>query len=382
METDRWALAAGPLRARLVRRVMDAGSLAEPGWRSAFQEIPRHLFVPYFYRPIPGGMGYDRLSAADTDPHRRARWLSGVYEDAPLVTRVREGAMLSSSSQPSLMAAMLEALEVREGHTVLEIGAGTGYNAALLAHRLGASAVTTVDLDSEITGSAREHLTASGFTSAPGGSGTVAVVTGDGALGCHERAPYDRIIATCELASVPGTWLGQCAAGALLLAPLAGGLIALRVTAAGRAEGRFLHTPAYFVPLRGPGASAHPPPTAVTDDEWVRRSRTPPRVLDDDVFRFVLALVAGELDVRRAFGGRGTAITAPDGSTARADRDGTVQLSGERDLWALVEHAYALWRDEGYPDRERFGIGVDGDRQWAWLDSPEGPHTWELSGRS
>lgn len=379
METDRWAHAAVPFRARLVRHAVDAGSLTQPAWRAAFQEVPRHLFVPYFYRPIPGRAGFDRLSGGDPDPRRRARWLAGVYEDVPLVTWVREGEPVSSSSQPSLMAAMLEALEVREGHTVLEIGTGTGYNAGLLAHRLGAPAITTVDLDRRITGAAREHLAAAGFAS--GGGGSVAVVTGDGALGCHERAPYDRIIATCELLSIPGAWLRQCAPGALVLAPLAGGLIALRVDGAGRADGRFLHTPAYFVALRGPGTLTHPPPKAVADDEWVRRSRTPPKVLDDDVFRFVLALAAGELDVSWAFGGRGAALTAPDGSTARADRDGTVQLAGERDLWALVEETYGLWRHEGYPDRERFGVSVDGERQWAWLDAQDGPHTWELTGR-
>ncbi len=347
--------------------------LAEPAWRTAFEQVPRHLFVPCYYRPIPGGGGYDRLCGDDPDPRRRSRWLAGVYEDAPLATRVRGGEMVSSSSQPSLMAAMLAALEVREGHTVLEIGAGTGYNAALLAHRLGASAVTTVDLDAAITAPARDHLGAAGF-------GSVVVVTGDGALGCHDRAPYDRIIATCELPSVPPAWLAQCVPGALVLAPLAGGLIALRVAGATRAEGRFLHTPAYFVALRGPGVPL-PPPAAVADDERVRRSRTPPQVLDDDVFRFVLALAAGELAVSWAFGGRGAALTAADGSTARADRDGLVQVAGERDLWALVEETYRLWRGAGYPDRERFGLSVAGERQWAWLDAPDGSHTWELTAR-
>ena len=110
METDRWAHAASPLRARLVRRITDAGLLADPAWRAAFAEVPRHLFVPYFYRPIPGRPAYDRLSGDDPDPRRSARWLSGVYEDVPLVTRVRGGDAVSSSSQPSLMAAMLEAV--------------------------------------------------------------------------------------------------------------------------------------------------------------------------------------------------------------------------------------------------------------------------------
>ncbi|MCZ9339668.1 methyltransferase domain-containing protein, partial [Streptomyces sp. TRM76130] len=102
----------------------------------------------------------------------------------------------SSSSQPSLMALMLAELRVADGDRVLEIGAGTGYNAALLCHRLGDDGlVTTVDLDPEITDSARRHLDAAGYHPA--------VVTGDGARGVPGRAPYDRIIATCALPAVP-----------------------------------------------------------------------------------------------------------------------------------------------------------------------------------
>jgi protein-L-isoaspartate(D-aspartate) O-methyltransferase len=366
------------LRARLVRRITDAGMLRDPAWRAAFEQVPRHVFVPYYYRPYPGGRGWDRLSADDPDPRRRIRWLSGAYDDIPLVTRVHEGVLVSSSSQPSLMAAMLEALEVREGQTVLEIGTGTGYNAALLAHRLGGPAVTTVDLDEEITDAARDHLAATGFGPRPEGRGQVTVLTGDGALGCHERAPFDRIMATCELSSVPGAWLRQCQPGGMVLAPIADGLVALRVADATYAEGRFLRTPAYFVSLRGQGAPQRPAPEPVGAGERVRGTHTPPWVLDDDVFRFVLALAAGEVDVNWAFGGRGVALTAPDGCAARAQRDGTVLVAGPRDLWALVEETYDIWCRERYPERERFGVTIAGSRQWAWLDSPDGPHTWSL----
>ncbi|MCQ4045432.1 methyltransferase domain-containing protein [Streptantibioticus rubrisoli] len=376
MDSDRWARTAGLLRARLVRRILDAGTLRDPAWRTAFEQVPRHVFVPYYYRPYPGGRGWDRLAADDPDPRRRARWLAGAYEDIPLVTRVQEGQLVSSSSQPSLMAMMLEALEVQQGQAVLEIGTGTGYNAALLAHRLGGCAVTTVDLEEEITDAARDHLAAVGFVSQ--GRGRVTVLTGDGALGCHERAPFDRIMATCELASVPEAWLRQCRPGGMVLAPIADGLAALRVTDAAHAEGRFLDTPAYFVALRGSGAPPHPLPAPVGEDGRVRGTNVPPVVLDDDVFRFVLALSAGELEVSWAFGGGGVAIAAPDGSTVRAQRDGTVLVSGPRDLWAVVEDSYRLWRRERFPRRARFGVSVSGSRQWAWLDAPDGPCVWPL----
>lgn len=371
---------ANALRTELVRQIAAAGMLTDPRWRRAFEQVPRHLFVPSYYRPGRSGRGYELLSGDDPDREWRARWLTGVYEDVPLVTLVRAGALVSSSSQPSLMAVMLEALDAAVGHAVLEIGTGTGYNAALLAHVLGADAITTVDVDSEITGAARERLAAAGYRG-------VTVVTGDGTLGCAPRAPYDRIMATCELSSVPAPWLRQCRPGGLVLVPIAGGLVALRVADAEHAEGRFLHTPAYFVALRDPGRKPQrrsvPPWEAVRagdgDAERVRRTETPPWVLDNEVFRFVVSLVLGDAAVTQAFGGRSAALAASDGSRAYVDGDGGVRVSGPRDLWAVVERVHYLWQREGRPRRERFGITVDGARQRAWLDAPDGRYVWELA---
>ncbi len=215
---DGYAEEAAALRTGLVREIVAGGGLTDPVWRAAFEEVPRHLFVPCYYEAgdaaaaaappstktagaagaagagevgaAHGTVGYTRLWRDDPHPLRRARWLAGAYADAPLATRVRDGELITSSSQPSLMARMLQALQARDGDRVLEIGAGTGYNAALLAHRLGDAHVTTLDLDPEITEAARNHLAAAGFRPA--------VVTGDGARGCPLHAPYDRIIARHE----------------------------------------------------------------------------------------------------------------------------------------------------------------------------------------
>jgi protein-L-isoaspartate(D-aspartate) O-methyltransferase len=308
-------------RGELVRGIGVRGVWeGEAEWREAFAEVPRHLFVPYYYVGVRGG--YERRWGEHADSRQRERWLRGVYEDVPLATRLRDGELVSSSSQPSLMATMLVELGVRDGDTVLEIGAGTGYNAALLSHRLGDEHVTTVDLDPEITESARRHLDAAGYHPT--------VVTGDGARGVPERAPFDRIIATCALPSVPRAWLAQCAPGGRILTPLATGLVLLRVADAAHAEGRFLDTPAYFVPLRGDTPPEPPLP---------RLEGLPRRARGDDLFRFLLTLTAGGLDPREA---------------------------------------YALWEREGEPPRERYGITVDGDRAWSWLDDPEGPYVWPL----
>jgi protein-L-isoaspartate(D-aspartate) O-methyltransferase len=296
---ERHRAAARALRVRMVRRIVAGGGLTDPAWRAAFAEVPRHLFV--LDELVEEGRGDPGGQRPDPDPgdtRRSLRRLSGAYADRPIATRVVGGELVSSSSQPSLMALMCQALEVRDGQRVLEIGAGTGYNAALLAHRLGPGAVTTVDLEPEITAGARAHLDAYGTEAAR----SVAVVTGDGALGHPPRAPYDRVMATCELPSVPAAWLEQCVPGGRILAPIATGLVALTVHGPARAQGRFLHTPAYFVPLRGALAS----------------------------------------------GGRG----------------------------GLGEQLFGGGRR---PDRTRYGLTVDGGRQWLWRDDPHGPDTWPLA---
>ncbi|MGW8380262.1 methyltransferase domain-containing protein [Streptomyces sp. ODS28] len=349
--------------ADLVRELVARGALTEPAWREAFAAVPRELFVPYYYAAGAGG-GQERLWREDADPRRRERWREGVYEDVPLATRLRDGELLSSSSQPSLMARMLEALQVREGMRVLEIGTGSGYNAALLAHRLGDERVTTVDLEPEITEAARRHLAEAGRRPR--------VVTGNGELGCPAHAPYDRIIATCALTSVPHGWLPQCTPGALAVLPVATGLLSLRVSGAAGAEGNFLSTPAFFVPLRGAvtadvgdaedngddpggaesGAASEPAEDSGTPSEAGPGPRTGPRpgspgartwvpadARRDDSFRFLLALSGGRLGTREA---------------------------------------YALWREAGKPSRERYGVTVRDGAQWAWLDEPDGEHTWPL----
>ncbi|MET8248484.1 methyltransferase domain-containing protein [Streptomyces sp. NPDC005202] len=328
---------AAAARAALVREIDASGAWAsDPGWREAFEAVPRHLFVPYYYvagggSPCSSGAessgegGYERRWGESPEPEARERWLRGAYADAPLATRLRDGELVSSSSQPSLMAKMLAELRVEDGNRVLEIGAGTGYNAALLAHRLGdEDLVTTVDLEPEITESARQHLAAAGYHPV--------VVTGDGARGVPERAPFDRIIATCALPSIPRAWLAQCTPGARILTPIATGLVALTVRDAAHAEGHFLDTSAYFVPLRGVSwPEVHAP----------QPGGLPRRAREDELFRFLLALTRGRLD---------------------------------------AQEAYALWEREGRPQRERYGITVSDEREWAWLDDPQGPHAWPLPG--
>jgi protein-L-isoaspartate(D-aspartate) O-methyltransferase len=161
----------------------------DPRVAQALRSVPRHLFLP----GVP--------------PEE-------AYTDEAIVTkRDSDGSPVSSSSQPGLMAHMLDQLDLTPGHRVLEIGAGTGYNAALIAHITGPSGlVVTVDLDEDLTAAAQDHLRQAGYPE-------VIVRTGDGAEGCREHAPYDRIIATVALSDLPPAWLEQVADGALIVMP-------------------------------------------------------------------------------------------------------------------------------------------------------------------
>ena len=136
-------------RAELVKTLVDRGVLTDLAWREAFATVPREAFVPRFTRREQGGqlVHYDHAAEGGT-----VDFLAAVYSDTSLITRFNAaGIATSSSTQPSLMTIMLERLDIHDGHTVLEIGTGSGYNAALLAHRLGDEAVTTIDVHPDRT---------------------------------------------------------------------------------------------------------------------------------------------------------------------------------------------------------------------------------------
>ncbi|OGN87610.1 MAG: methyltransferase, FxLD system [Chloroflexi bacterium RBG_13_46_14] len=177
------------LRNNLVDKLIDAGYIRSPIVEEAFRAVPRHLFVP----------GVD---------------LEKVYSDNSIPTKHIDGKLVSSSSQPAMMAIMLEQLGLQPGHRVLEIGAGTGYNAGLIQHLVGDSGlVVTVDIDEDIVEGAREHLRSAGL-------GKVRAVCGDGGLGCADYMPYDRIILTAGAWDIVPAWLDQLKPCGRLLLPL------------------------------------------------------------------------------------------------------------------------------------------------------------------
>ncbi len=239
---------------RLVDQLIARGALWSRPLIAAFRATPRHRFLPRVWH-YTRQHGWREIHTRN--PGRNELRL--MYSDRALTTRLSEAApgqtpvAISSSSQPSLMAEMLEDLQLAPGLKTLEIGAGTGYNAALLAHAAGP--VVSLDIDERVLAEAGEHLSA--FPDRP-----VQLRHGDGRLGCPEQAPFDRILVTAAAIDLEPAWLEQSVEGGLLLAPLdlAPGLAYLVCGTCrnGVFEGR-LTRPAYFMPLRGPSEEGNAP---------------------------------------------------------------------------------------------------------------------------
>lgn len=156
----------------------------------AFEAVPRHLFLP----GVPPETAYQ--------------------DEAIVIKRDADGQPVSSSSQPAIMALMLDQLGLQRGQRVLEIGAGTGYNAALISHLVSPGGeVVSMDIDEDVVAGARENLARAGHPD-------VTVVCADAVEGYPARAPHDRIIATVGVWDLAPAWLAQLAPGGRIVVPL------------------------------------------------------------------------------------------------------------------------------------------------------------------
>lgn len=362
-------------RARALADDLAALGVLDLAWREAFEQVPRHVFVPRFYQP-------DGTLIEGPDPDARDEWLDAVYRDASLTTqRLAEpgsGRIIptSSSTRPSLMALMLRMLNVRDGHSVLEIGTGTGYNAALLAYRLGDHHVTSIDIDPDLVEAARSAAHRIGL--AP------YLVAGEGDKGVPERAPFDRVLATCAVPTIPTQWVAQLADRGIIVADLraatSSSLVTLHRTAEGIATGRFHPTPGYFMWLR---PRADDPRRDEQESNFIydhtasRHSTTwlDPAMLTEPGLGLMVAASVPNLVQSVTFADPLTyGLRARDGSWTKVDKDSKdVVQSGQRSVWNEIEAAARHWEQLGRPDPSRFGLTVSADNgQQVWLDDPDG----------
>lgn len=361
----------------------EGGDIKTPVWYAAVAEVPRHLFVPRAYEQDNTGQ-WTSWDSVD-------RW-DRVYTTRTLVTALdsRRGfpEPASSSTNPELMVRMLEMLDFHDGHRVLEIGTGTGYNAALLSHRLGDDRVFSVDIDPELVALAAERLSSAGFRP------TLAAVDGQG--GFSQHAPYDRIIATCAVPAVPASWAEQLAPGGAVLVDLklaisAGNLVHLQLKDGGILEGRFAPRWASFMAMRHENDDiVSTPRVEETDGERSFATVVPVPPWNYSPVVWFLAQLSGlprhaqfgvVLD-RETWQPYAATLAAPDGSWARIDlAERTVSEGGKTSLWQPIEQAHRLWLDSGHPNWQRLGLTVDKDGQnTVWLDDPDSEHRWTITG--
>ncbi|MBW1603766.1 methyltransferase [Streptomyces sp. JJ66] len=355
-------------------------------WEAAFHGVPRHAFLPDTVWLGEELTPCDRREAPEA-------WLRAAYADAPVVTQVNDGKepgphgerwASSSASAPEIVFRMLEMLALEGGERVLEVGTGTGWNAGLLAHRLGPSLVTSVEVDAGLAARARACLHSVGVSPR--------VVTGDGAEVVD--GPLDRIVATCSVRRVPGRWVRGVRPGGVVLVPwetpwLCFGLLRLTAHADGSASGRF-HPYAAFMLMRSQRTDlrvfrdvvrdAHRPeesttglsPWAVTREDWAARFALGLQLPD------VWWAWHHEPDVA-GVASRLWVATTDAASWAAVDDDGTagparftVWQHGPRRLWREVEAAWRWWKDAGRPGPGDFGMSVTPDgRHTPWLGEPQ-----------
>jgi protein-L-isoaspartate(D-aspartate) O-methyltransferase len=217
---------ADQLRQDLVEHLRARGVLADQRVAAAFAEVPRHRFLP-------------------------GTPLEKVYSDAAIpIKSDDQGIVVSSSSQPRMMAIMLNQAGVQPGHNVLEIGTATGYNAAITQHIVGdAGSVTSLEIDNDLSRQATKNLHSAGYS-------MVKVVQVDAAAGYAPRASYDRILSTVGVWDVPEQWLQQLKPDGVLVVPIAMDGVQASAAFKPQPDGTFLsvdNQPCGFVQLRGEG---------------------------------------------------------------------------------------------------------------------------------
>ncbi|WP_218951896.1 rRNA adenine N-6-methyltransferase family protein [Amycolatopsis anabasis] len=301
------------------------GSALPEQWRDAFAATPRALFVP---RRAWQVRDTGALAEIDQDADPEA-WVRAVYSDIPIITQVDDGAedgdgrSSSSCSMPSVVFTMLDQLDVSPGTRVLEIGTGTGWNAALLADRLGAENVVSIEID---------------------------------------------------LDTVPYSWVEQTRPDGLIVVPwgppMANSHLVRFEVGAGSATGTIVES-ANFMRLRSQRWKVTDEPDDFEQIAVASRTDLDPRTVLGNHAKLAVALHLGECRAIFDQHADGETLWLLAADSWASVSGGEVRQAGTRALWDEAEDAYRWWLEQGSPVRPRFHITVTAERQWVWLDSPE-----------
>lgn len=339
---------------------------------AAMRAVPRHLFL-------------------DNEP------LEVAYADESIITcRSDDGRPLSSVSQPSVVATMLEQARLQSGERVLKIGAGKGYNAALLAHLVAPDGeVTTVDINPELVADARQVLTAVSGKN-------VHVVCADGEYGAQDRAPYSLVIVTVGAAELPPAWLDQLTQDGRIVVPLRlRGLF--RLIAFEREDGHLVSRDMKgfgFVSMQGEGALSQR--TVRLGGEDVRLVVDDGQPADAQALSQALTLPRQEAWTGVALDGAEGVLPSldlwlasaldtygrlhPDGEAAKRGVVGLTLPAGSSATWERDCIAYLTVRDTAGPgDAGRYELGACAygpEAKWLAARLAEQVRVWDREKRS
>lgn len=312
--------------------------------------------------------------AADADSAVVTQWDDGTTEQAEFWLPT------CSASVPTLVKRMLDACDVREGHRVLEIGTGTGFTAALLKDRVGASGtVVSIEVDPVLAADARARLAAAGVDAE--------VRCADGLELQPDREPFDRVHVTCGIRRIPSAWLVHCPDGKIVMpwGPLMSGSADREVTLAvheGVAIGDLCGPAAFFMAAR-----------TQRERLWYDWPDTGETTKAD------FPVTGEEIhDLREIFGGFVMGLLLPgvtcqtSGSVSDGDlvvwleragvyaslgfdRDEGTTVAGDPDLADDCTEAVRWWHDNGRPSLQAFGLRVTADGEFArqdiWFGTPD-----------
>ncbi|MEV6967151.1 methyltransferase domain-containing protein [Hamadaea sp. NPDC051192] len=348
-------------------RVLAGRGVLGPGWGAAFAQTPRHAFVPFY-------LDGDTITVAHTESG-----LGQVYSDRPLITELglldRAGS-LAGSGQPSVTAQMLDWLAVDAGDRVLQIGIGTGYETALLCHRVGDTQVTGVDADEQVMLTAkvrlagvghRPHLSAADLTDGAAGGGS-----------------FGRILSMVAVPSLPPAWVTQLARGGRVVAeirgPLASAVLVADKTTPSAVRGRFRDLSPHYPPAAPmPAVQPQLQPASWFQPAQARYASTvevPADAFDDRDFRFLLQLSIPGLSPiadQAPDGTPGVFLHAADGSwllyKPTGPCGGEIADGGPQPLWEIIDNLWQRWHAWHLPGIARLGMTCHDDgRSYLWLD--------------
>ena len=376
--------------------------LKEEGWiqsksvEAAFRQVPRHQFIKESYSG-----SYRRPDILEIDA-ANPEHLAMIYSNRAIM--IRWSPDPSSSSEPGLTAKMLELLKLQSAMRVLEIGAGSGYSAALMAELVSnPKLITTLDIQEDLVEQTRQQLAAAGY-------GEINVLHRDGFYGCETDAPYDRVVVTVGCSDLSPHWLAQLAADGFMLIPLSHGGVGDCPLAQvekdnERVVGRIVGYSS-FMPIRGgefpqelwsvssddeegklvhliqtvapdseyplfQGLKKFPGPTLVTPNEWAGRLE----------FHYFLAL-----HTRRTFTcWKGTGLGDEKSFILLGENE--IQLYGDQapSLYEELESIYRRWEQLGRPRMLDYNLEfipllpANEQEQDPHSDGATMPETWEVA---